>query len=114
MAESTKQSRMEFSESAADLQAELGIRKAQLHWLLQITRAISYNLSNEELLGIFEKVLREECRLSHYALFYFNKKWKCILQQPQSEATKVLTESILEHLNAEGLLKESFIKWQET
>ncbi len=103
MAESIKHTKTDSPESAVEIQLELGIKKAQLKWLLQVTHAINYNFSNQQLLDIFEKVMREECRLSGYALFYFfNGKWKCMLSYPGDEKTKTLSEKILAHLNAAG------------
>ena len=114
MAEGVKGHKVETTESVAELQSELGIKKAQLKWLLQITRAINNNLPNEELLGIFENVLREECRLEYYALFYFHKKWKCLLLQPASEKIKTMAEEILSHLNTSGTIEsDSFPGWRE-
>src|SRR5258706_8084532 len=115
MTESIKQVKSDSAENAAELQVELGIKKAQLKWLLQITHAINYNFSNTQLLEIFEKVLREECRLSHYALFYFHKKWKCILLRPDDAQLKTLAEKITTQLNATGKFdKEEFSDWTET
>ena len=114
MTESIKQAKTETPESAAELQFELGIKKAQLKWLLQVTHAINYNFSNEQLLEIFEKVLREECRLSHYALFYFHKKWKCILLEPKNKTVKTFAEKITEQLNVSGIFdKAEFKEWTE-
>jgi phosphoserine phosphatase RsbU/P len=114
MTESVKQQKTESPESAAELQLELGIKKAQLKWLLQITHAINYNFSNAQLLEIFEKVLREECRLTQYALFYFHKKWKCVLLQSGNKNLKTLSENITTHLNEKGTFdKDGFKEWTE-
>src|SRR5258705_3190356 len=114
MTEGIKQPKTESPESVAELQVELGIKKAQLKWLLQITHAINHNFSNQELLNIFEKVMREECRLSHYALFYFNKKWNSMLTYPNDEKTKTLTEKILTHLNSSGTFdNNTFKEWED-
>jgi sigma-B regulation protein RsbU (phosphoserine phosphatase) len=115
MTESIKHPKSDSPENAAELQLELGIKKAQLKWLLQITHAINYNFSNTQLLEIFEKVLTEECRLSHYALFYFHKKWKCILLRPDDAQLKTLAEKITTQLNASGKFdKDKFSDWTET
>jgi len=114
MTEGIKQQKTESPESAAEIQIELGIKKAQLKWLLQITHAINHNFSNQELLTIFEKVMREECRLSSYVLFYFNKKWNNVLSHPADEKTKTLSEKILNHLNSAGTFdSNSFKEWSE-
>jgi sigma-B regulation protein RsbU (phosphoserine phosphatase) len=115
MAESIKQTKTDSPESAIEIQLELGIKKAQLKWLLQVTHAINYNFSNQQLLDIFEKVMKEECRLSHYTLFYFfNGKWKCMLSYPGDEKTKALSEKILSHLNTNGNFdSNAFKEWSE-
>ncbi|MBK5285401.1 MAG: PP2C family protein-serine/threonine phosphatase, partial [Bacteroidia bacterium] len=75
---------------------------------------INYNFSNTQLLEIFEKVLREECDLSHYALFYFHKKWKCLLLRPDDDKLKALAEKITAKLNATGKFdKVEFSDWTE-
>lgn len=115
MTEGIKQPKTESPESAAEIQIELGIKKAQLKWLLQITHAINYNFSNQQLLDIFEKVMKEECRLSHYSLFYFfNGKWKSMLTYPGDEKTKTLSEKILTNLNTNGTFdSNSFTEWTD-
>ena len=115
MSESIKHPKTESPESAAEIQIELGIKNAQLKWLLQVTHAINYNFSNQQLLDIFEKVMQEECRLSHYALFYFfNGKWKSMLAFPADEKTKTLSEKILAQLNAAGIFDSSaFKEWTD-
>src|SRR5690348_1875970 len=111
MTESIKQPKTESPESAAEIQIELGIKKAQLKWLLQITHAINYNFSNQQLLDIFEKVMREECRLSHYALFYFFKgKWNSMMVYPADEKTKTLSEKILAHLSTNKIFDSNALK----
>jgi len=115
MTESVKQTKTDAPANAAELQFELGIKKAQLKWLLQITHAINYNFTNVQLLEIFEKVLTEECNLSHYALFYFHKKWKCILLHPNDSELKTLAEKITSQLNVTGKFdKEEFSGWNGT
>ncbi|HLG34579.1 MAG TPA: PP2C family protein-serine/threonine phosphatase [Bacteroidia bacterium] len=114
MTESIKHPKTDSPANAAELQLELGIKKAQLKWLLQITHAINYNFSNVQLLEIFEKVLKEECHLSNYALFYFHKKWKCILICPEDKNIKSLAEKITAQLNTTGKFdKEKFSEWTE-
>ena len=66
MTEGIKQPKTESPESAAEIQVELGIKNAQLKWLLQVTHAINYNFSNQQLLDIFEKVMQEEGLLQRY------------------------------------------------
>ena len=114
MSEEIKGTKAETGGSAAELQSELGIRKAQLKWLLQITQAINYNFSNEQLLEIFEKVMKDECRLSHYMLFYFNRKWSCVLMHPADTKTKTISEKILAQLEASGSFdQEAFKEWTD-
>jgi sigma-B regulation protein RsbU (phosphoserine phosphatase) len=113
MPENIKQTKTELPGSAAELQLELGIKKAQLKWLLQITRAINNNFSNQDLLKIFEDVLKDECRLRHYALFYFQHHWKLLLLQPADEKIKSMADELLLHLNTSGSIEsESFPEWR--
>src|SRR5262245_14712739 len=115
MTEGIKQPKTESQEDITEIKHELTIRKTQLKSLLEITGAINHNFSNDQLVNKFEKVIREACHLSHYILYYFNKKWTCILHQPGDKKTKELTDKILEHLVAEGSLQESFrSEWEGT
>lgn len=68
-----------LADAGDTLVAELGIKKLQLHWLLQITKAINYNFSTKQLLDLFEQVLNSQLRVEKLALFIRESSWKCAL-----------------------------------
>ncbi len=68
-----------LADAGDTLVAELGIKKLQLHWLLQITKAINYNFSTKQLLDVFEHVLNSQLRVEKLALFIREPSWKCAL-----------------------------------
>lgn len=55
--------------------AELHVKKLQLHWLLQITKAINYDLPASQLFDIYENVMREQLRVSRLVLYIHESKW---------------------------------------
>lgn len=59
--------------------AELHIKKLQLYWLLQITKAINYNLPAAELFRIYEQVMREQLKVRRLVFFVKERKWSKIL-----------------------------------
>ncbi len=59
--------------------AELHIKKLQLHWLLQITKAINYNMPAEQLFEIFENVMLNQLKVKKLTLFIHENEWKQIL-----------------------------------
>ena len=83
-----------------ELQNELQAKKTQLHWLLQITKAINYNFSTKQLLDVYEHVLASQLNVEKFALLINEEKWKCVLL---SGIDKSLSEfdmdSILAELN---------------
>ena len=52
----------------------------KLNSLLDITQAINENLSIEELLKRYEKILKEDLNIGRIIIFKFNEKWECILE----------------------------------
>jgi sigma-B regulation protein RsbU (phosphoserine phosphatase) len=62
-----------------DLQVELQAKKTQLHWLLQITKAINYNFSTKQLLDVYEHVLCSQLKIEKFALLILDDVWKCAL-----------------------------------
>jgi hypothetical protein len=44
-------------------QADLYIKQLQLHWLLQVTKAINYNLPSNQLFEIYETVMLDHLRV---------------------------------------------------
>lgn len=59
--------------------AELHVKKLQLHWLLQITKAINYNLPSSQLFGIYETVMRDQLQVSKLVLYIHEDSWQQML-----------------------------------
>jgi sigma-B regulation protein RsbU (phosphoserine phosphatase) len=81
-----------------DLQIELQAKKTQLHWLLQITKAINYNFSTKQLLDVYEHVLCSQLKVEKFALLIFDDVWKCPLLSG--------TDRSLEEFNIGNVLTE--------
>ncbi len=81
-----------------DLQIELQAKKTQLHWLLQITKAINYNFSTKQLLDVYEHVLHSQLKVEKFALLIFDDVWKCALLSG--------TDRSLENFNVTHVLEE--------
>lgn len=59
--------------------AELHVKKLQLHWLLQITKAINYNLPASQLFSIYETVMKDQLQVSKLVLFIHENRWQKML-----------------------------------
>jgi sigma-B regulation protein RsbU (phosphoserine phosphatase) len=59
--------------------AELHVKKLQLHWLLQITKAINYNLPSQQLFGIYETVMRDQLKVCKLVLYVHEQEWQRML-----------------------------------
>ncbi|UCG28823.1 MAG: SpoIIE family protein phosphatase [Bacteroidales bacterium] len=57
----------------------LQVSKFKLNSLLAITQAINENLSVEELLKRYEKILREDLNIGTILIYKFGIEWECIL-----------------------------------
>jgi sigma-B regulation protein RsbU (phosphoserine phosphatase) len=68
---------MEIREN--NLESELNSKTLKLHWLLQITKAINYNLPAEQLFLIYKSVLEEHLKVGKLMLFINEDKWRHIL-----------------------------------
>lgn len=55
---------------------ELEAKKLQLHWLLQITKAINYNLPSSNLFEIYHSVLKDQLRVGSVLLFVNEGSWQ--------------------------------------
>lgn len=55
--------------------AELHVKKLQLHWLLQISKAINYNLPSAQLYEIYETVMRDQLKVKKLALYIHDDSW---------------------------------------
>lgn len=65
--------------SVQDVDADLQAKKLQLHWLLQITKAINYNFSTKQLFDVYEHVLRSQLKVEKLALLIHDGQWRCSL-----------------------------------
>ncbi len=81
--------------------SELESKKLQLHWLLQITKAINYNLPAEQLYRIYETVLRDHFHVGKLALFVNESEWKKVLAYGMlAELEEVKPEKFLEEISS--------------
>ncbi|MEO5570667.1 MAG: PP2C family protein-serine/threonine phosphatase [Bacteroidia bacterium] len=64
---------------ATNLESELISKTLKLHWLLQITKAINYNLPADQLFKIYKSVLEEHLKVGKLMLFINEEKWRHIL-----------------------------------
>jgi sigma-B regulation protein RsbU (phosphoserine phosphatase) len=67
---------------------ELHIKKLQLHWLLQITKAINYNLPSVQLFEIYETVMRDQLKVKKLVLYIHEDNWKEMLSYGIDESYK--------------------------
>jgi len=66
--------------SFSRLSKKLELNEFKLNSLLEITKAINNNLTIQNILKIFEYILREQLGISKLILYEFNQKeWNCIL-----------------------------------
>lgn len=59
--------------------SELYIKQLQLHWLLQVTKAINYNLPSDQLFEVYEAVMRDHLKVLKLQLYVFESEWKKML-----------------------------------
>ncbi len=65
--------------------SDLYIKQLQLHWLLQVTKAINYNLPSDQLFEVYETVMRDHLKVRKLALFVHEGQWSQILSYGLSE-----------------------------
>lgn len=88
------------SETPDNLAADLHAKKLQLHWLLQITKAINYNFSTRQLLDVYEHVLYTQLKVEKLALLIHEGKWECaLLYGTDTNFREINLEKILLELN---------------
>jgi sigma-B regulation protein RsbU (phosphoserine phosphatase) len=68
---------------------ELNVKKLQLHWLLQITKAINYNLPAAQLFEIYETVMRDQLKVQKLVLYVHEQQWHRMLSYGVSEADEI-------------------------
>ena len=94
---------MEQTEKAISfeqLSSDLNAKTLQLHWLLQITKAINYNFSTRELLNVYKDVVQKHLKVEKLALFVHDEQWKCSLLYGVDENFKTVdAKTIIEELN---------------
>lgn len=61
------------------MSSELQFKSMQLHWLLQITKAVNYNLPASKLFEIYQHVVTQQLGVEKVILFLNDKGWKQIL-----------------------------------
>jgi sigma-B regulation protein RsbU (phosphoserine phosphatase) len=88
-------------EPKEDLSSQLEAKKLQLHWLLQITKAINHDyFKPKQLFQIYERILKDELKVGKLALFIKEDNWTCSLlygTDKNFEADGI--ETIIEELN---------------
>lgn len=83
-----------------ELQSELQAKNTQLHWLLQITKAINYNFSTKQLLDVYEHVLHSQLKVEKFALLINDDQWKCALLSGTDKGLNNFDiDKIIEELN---------------
>ena len=65
--------------------SDLFIKKLQLHWLLQVTKAINYNLPSDQLFEVYETVMRDHLKVRKLALYVHEGQWNQKLSYGLSE-----------------------------
>ncbi len=76
------------------------LSKFKLNSLLEITRAINENLTTEELLERYQKLLREELNIGKILIYKFNDHWETILSSGCNKNTYEnisVEKDLLEH-----------------
>jgi sigma-B regulation protein RsbU (phosphoserine phosphatase) len=68
-------------------QADLYIKQLQLHWLLQVTKAINYNLPSDQLFEVYEAVMRDHLKVKKLSLYVCDGEWKKSLSYGDAEGT---------------------------
>lgn len=58
----------------------LKLSKFKLNSLLEITEAINENYSTDNILKIYEYILREQLGITKLVLFSYHQKWECLLR----------------------------------
>jgi sigma-B regulation protein RsbU (phosphoserine phosphatase) len=95
-----------------ELQSELQAKKTQLHWLLQITKAINYNFSTKQLLDVYEHVLHSQLKVEKFALLINDEQWKCALLSGTDKSLHNFDiNRILEELNKLHNLETEHALW---
>lgn len=93
---------------------ELQSKKLQLHWLLQITKAINYNLPAEQLYQIYQNVIKEHLHAGKLSLFVNENGWKQVLSYGmKEELDKLQPERFLNEISSSKTKAISAPAWLE-
>lgn len=99
-----------ISEKGIRLLHELKIKQLQLHWLLQITKAINYDLPAQQLFEIYQVVLRDHLKVGKAILFLKDEKWHKTFQYGcQIDIENMQLEELFSSSNME--ISQSPITW---
>jgi len=103
-----------FSEKGSRLVHELQIKKLQLHWLLQITKAINYDLPSQQLFEVYQVVLKDHLKVGKAVLFLKDASWHktleygCEINIENDEPEKLFSPANLENRNSSMQLFKDF------
>jgi sigma-B regulation protein RsbU (phosphoserine phosphatase) len=100
-------------DSKEDLSAQLEAKKLQLHWLLQITKAVNHDyFKPKQLFDIYEHILSAQLKVGKLALFIKEDKWTCsLLYGTDSNFENIDLEKIIEELNSVHNLEMDKALW---
>ncbi len=102
-------------ESPEHISSELHAKKLQLHWLLQITKAINYNFTTKQLLDVYEHVLSSQLKVEKLALFIKEQDWQCaLLYGADKTFGEIDVAAMLDDLNRLRNLETERDRWVNT
>jgi sigma-B regulation protein RsbU (phosphoserine phosphatase) len=103
-----------MSETIEKLHWELQSKKLQLHWLLQITKAINYNLPSAQLYNIYQTVIKEHLHAGKLSLFVNEGEWKQVLSYGmKEELARLQPEKLLDELQMSSTKEIATPEWLE-
>ncbi len=74
------------------------LMKIKLDSILQITQAINANAKTKDLLGIFEKILREQLSIGSMMLYHHDEGWKCIHRYGVDDSVEIDIKKEVAHI----------------
>ncbi|MFM7017090.1 MAG: PP2C family protein-serine/threonine phosphatase [Bacteroidota bacterium] len=84
----------------SSIQSELNVKKLQLHWLLQITKAINYDLPAPQLFEVYQSVLKDHLKINKLILYIHEHQWHCMLKYGVADDFQIeLNESRLAEIS---------------
>lgn len=97
--------------------SELESKKLQLHWLLQITKAINYNLEASQLYNIYQNVLQQHLQVGKALLFVHEESWHKIFSfgfDENNEINPDVFSGSLNSLNEKKIAAPEWLKKNES